>query len=256
MGEEFKKKAAAKDGSAEEIFAAMDKRKPKGKINAKEVMRYLKKLGMSTKAAEEILKAMDSDGDGVVSEEEFSAALGGGEAPSEKSEVFAFMKIIKEKYKSPQEAFEEFDLKKRGGKKDGKLTKKEFIKAAVKNGMSKEDAEKLFKKLDKDKDGIISEEEFFKLTGGCKDCSDEFVDEIYAEFSEKVQKKNKSPKEAFEEIDVSEKDGKITIEEFVEYAKKLKLSKEEAEEIYKKYIDKGGTGKSSRRRILYQAWWW
>merc|ERR1712072_1456180 len=63
--------------------------------------------------------------------------------------------------------------------------------------------------------------------------------------------KTSSPKEAFEEIDVSEKDGKITIEEFVEYAtKKLGMSKEEAEEIFKKYLDKDGDGEVTEEEIF------
>merc|ERR1719316_1351697 len=79
--------------------------------------------------------------------------------------------------------------------------------------------------------------------GGCKECGDEFfpdkVDVPY--FSKKTKAKYESAENAFDAFDISEKDGKITLEELVTGAKSLKppLEETQVKELFQK-LNKNG----------------
>merc|ERR1711907_303961 len=103
------------------------------------------------------LKAMDKDGDGVISHEEAKQAA--DEATAANTPKEKMKKALKKKFKNPKDAFDAMDTD-----GSGKLSPEEF-KKGVAPEMSPEEAEKAMKEMDTDGDGVVSREEFYAANG-------------------------------------------------------------------------------------------
>merc|ERR1719271_1764838 len=133
-------------------------------------------LGMTPEEAKAAFKAMDTDGDGKVSFDEFQAeakklfgelekANGGHLTGEEFMDHFGatasdLKERLAEKFDSPSDAFAKFD---KDG--DGEVSEEEFIAGAKDMGISEYAAKKMFDKANVDGKGGLSEDEFLTAFG-------------------------------------------------------------------------------------------
>merc|ERR1719316_203949 len=140
-----------------------------------------------------------------------------------------FKKRLKGAFKNGKAAWEAI-----AGKGATHMTPEQFKKFAADLGVSPEQAEKLFKEMDKDGDGLVSEAEFQNVVG---------VDE--EEFKERVLEKFGNADEALKAAD-KDGDGMVSKEELKKLMEELGITPENAEklaeELMKKY-DTDGDGK-------------
>jgi Ca2+-binding EF-hand superfamily protein len=189
---------------------------------------------------------MDTDKDGVLSEDELYEVLGGCETCSKKygPRMEQLRHRLKAKYDTPEGAFEAIDKLQA---KNGGISLPEFVKAVseLDPPITAEDAKVLFDKIDQDANGGLDVEEFYDEIGGCKTCKDEFpIEPVSVEEAKKRMKaKYKSPKSAFEALDVSEQDGEISLEELQAGGVLLvpKISPDDAKEVFHD-LDTDGSG--------------
>merc|ERR1719271_1858349 len=107
-------------------------------------------------SAEAAMEAMDKDGDGVISEDEFVAELkkaGFGE------------KEAKEMYKNLAEA---------DADGDGKVSEKEYMEACAAKGTAKAQCEELWAAADADGDGVASAEDLERVREEAKAAAKDF----------------------------------------------------------------------------------
>jgi len=196
-----------------------------GKVSADELKKGLKKAGATDEEAEQFAKEMDKDGDGKVDADELHKGTGGDaldeargyKHPSAAGDSAAgaggitvpeFKDRATKKYKTPQEAFDAFDV----NPKDGKISPEELAAggATLEPPVTPEEAKTLFKPIDENGDGGIDPEEFFKILGGCATCKEAFIPLTVPEFKERAKAKHGTPQAAFDAFDTSPTDGKIS----------------------------------------------
>merc|ERR1719353_1051757 len=160
-------------------------------------------------SAEAAMEAMDKDGDGVISEEEFVAELKkAGFGEKEAKEMYKELagedwakatgaedleKMREDAGLGDQEVMPGVGLppnmNEADADGDGKVTEKEFMEACAAKGIAPEQAEELWAAADSDGDGVASAEDF-----------------------ERVREEAKQAAKAFEEADV-DGDGELSKEE-------------------------------------------
>lgn len=233
---------------AAKIYAEMDTDKD-GKVDFTEFQeamgvskddmkrRMLKKFGNAEKA----LKAIDKDGDGKVSEEEFLAAAKDMNIPEDLAkEIFKDLEKANGGELTTDEFMKEFgadadDLKERLAEEfdsadnafdsmdadgNGEVSKEEFLAGAEKMGLSKAEAEKIFEKADKDGNGSLSRDEFGAAFGVGPE-----------ELREACFKYMKDPKFAFHSMD-KDGDDLVSMDEWIAGMKKMGFSKSQAEKLF------------------------
>merc|ERR1719160_128614 len=229
-----------------------------GKVSANELKKGLKKAGATDEEAEQFAKEMDKDGDGKVDADELHKGTGGDaldeargyKHPSAAGDSAAgaggitvpeFKDRATKKYKTPQEAFDAFDV----NPKDGKISPEELAAggATLEPPVTPEEAASLFKPMDENGDGGIDPEEFFKILGGCAKCGEEFIPLTVPEFKERAKAKHGTPQAAFDAFDSSPTDGKISPNELAAGGMQLQppVTPEQAAALFKP-IDKNGDG--------------
>ncbi|KAL3535893.1 hypothetical protein ACH5RR_004354 [Cinchona calisaya] len=140
------------------VFATFDKNSD-GYITEQELRDSLNSIGMgmTEKEIADMMKKVDSDGDGLIDLDEFcesfdSLLLGGGEMSEEQELEEGDLK----------EAFGVFD-----GDKDGLITVKELglvlSSLGFKEGKNLEDCKEMIRKIDMDGDGMVNFDEFKKM---------------------------------------------------------------------------------------------
>lgn len=216
-----------------------------------------------------------------VSEEELFIKLGGGKSGGsfneEEEEVEEGEEegeeVSEEEY---EEYMEEFISKiKKGGDgtpkdffkkvdrrpKNGKISKKEIYIYAKKMLLTKKQISVIFKVIDPDGDGEVTEEEVYEKLGGCKKCGDNFKEEegegegeevseeeYFEEFKNKLKGGGGTPKDFFKKVDRRPKNGKISRKEIIIYGKKMKMTKKQIT-IFYKIIDPDGDGEVSEEEV-------
>merc|ERR1719191_885655 len=168
------------------------------------------RLGMTPeqaeKAAKEMMKKLDPDGDGKIEGDDFKEAF--------KAKADDLADRISDKMGSAAEAMKQFD---KDG--DGKVSEEEFVAGAAEMGISEEAARDMFKKADKDGGGLSTDE--FKKAFGIS--PDEVLERCFQHFG--------NPDKFFEKID-KDKDGLISPEEWDLAAKRLKLTPGQAKKVW------------------------
>merc|ERR1719324_1877292 len=245
--EKMKKAMKGKFKSPKEAMKTMDA-DGDGKISKEEMEKGLQDQGISPRDADKMVKDLDKDGDGKVSDEEMYAATGppdefskspgepGYEAPKEPEEAPVSLEEFKNRlgqaYKNGKEAWDKI-----AGVGAKEMTPEQFYKQAEALGVPPGEAKKLFKQIDLDGDGAISEPEWQEVIGVSPDeVQDRFVDSF------------PSSSDALKAAD-ADGDGKVSEAELQDVMeKKLGLepaaAKKAAKEMMKK-LDPNGTGKVS-----------
>merc|ERR1719316_312858 len=191
---------------------------------------------MSDAEADEVLKSMDKDGDGQISEKEWLDATEAKDGP-EKVTLPELKKRAHDKWGNPEVAFRAMD---KDG--DGLVSPEEFKAACQKLNVPKDQVPGLFNELDTDQSRQITPEEWYK---GLRCTPEEFYPEAEVtipELKERAAKKDGTPKEAFDGMDIDPKDGKISPEEFKKYCAGLDPPIEDGPQ--KKLFDKLDKDKS------------
>lgn len=178
-------------------------------------------LGIPPGQAEDLLKKMDKDGDGKISEEEFQKAMGITEE--------GFRQRALDKWGNADEILKQTDLD-----GDGMVDEEELRKAMEAVGISPGQAEALARemmmKYDKDGDGKLTGDQYREIMGARK-----------AELQERMWKKYESAEDAFDEWD-TDGDGVISEEEFIEGCKELNISPYAAKRMFKKADEDNSNG--------------
>merc|ERR1719321_2663788 len=217
-----KMKEAMKKGfsSPKEAMKKCDK-DGDGKISPTEMKECLEAQGVTPEEAAKMAEAADKDGDGKVSPEELYGAVG---SPDE------FDKAGPKKAPPEAEVSDE-EMKERLGQafKDGKdawdkiagpgaktMTRDQFQKKCKDLGVPPGECDKHYNKMDKDGDGVVSEDEF-QNTVGVDD--EEVQDRMLDEFG--------NADEALKECDTN-KDNQVTEEEMEKCMVKAGLTPENA----------------------------
>lgn len=219
-----------------------------GKISQEEFVKLTSELEPPIKVEDAVVlyEKLDKNGNGNVEKEEAFDQFGGCAICSDKFaprgvtlEMLA--KRLKDRYKTPKGAFDAF----KGN--DGSVSIQELAKAAAELDppVSAREAARLFHELDSDDSDGLNAEEFFNGLGGCKTCSKDFVDNAadVGQLKKGLRESTESPEDAFGSLDVSLKDGKISIEELAEGLKKLNppIGTKEAATLFGK-LDENGDG--------------
>jgi Ca2+-binding EF-hand superfamily protein len=192
-----------------------------GKISEDEYMDACKAAGTAEAECEELWDAADADGDGVASPEDLDR--------------------VREEAKAAAEAFGDADAD-----GDGKLSKEEFMKAAAEQGIPADEAEELFKELEKD--GSVSAEDFVAgggFAGGEGSATPPPVDVpdvSMEELAKRVHAAFGTTGEAWEDIAGAKEANHMTPEQFAKVADQLGLLPEQAEKLYAE-MDTNGDGK-------------
>lgn len=209
---ELKRRVRDKWGDTDKGFEAIDQ-DGNGQLSPEEWNNAMPLLDVSDHAAKQLFGQIDSDGNGQISKEEWDAAMG--------LTMEEMQKKIAGSGMTPEEVVAKMD---KDG--DGEVSKEDFKKALKEAGISDKDAEDLFDEMDKDGDGKITKEDW-----------------------DKAAKEEADQKAAIESMDVADKDGVITKEEFMKSMEDAGVSKEEAERLWKQ-LDKDGDGKITKWDIL------
>jgi len=268
-------------GTPEEAMKAMDT-DGDGVVSEDEIAAGMAKAGgaASPEEVKALMKEMDKDGDGKVTPEELKEALEKGKGPADVSSpegaagatgsvggamgqpggvgmgpggtggagpplpngeaevtLPEFMKRAKDTFGTPKQAYKVFD---KDG--DGEVTPEEFAAgcANLKPPVSPAQASPLFEKMDGDKSGGITPDEFYAEMGG----EEGFAEGLTVpEFKRRAKDTFGSPKDAYAALD-ADGDGNVTPEEFAAGCAKLKppVAPSQAPELFKK-LDADGSGK-------------
>merc|ERR1719482_2027704 len=186
-----------------------------GSLNPAEFMAHCRTVDVGPQDAARLMKEVDKDGDGKISEKEYKDALG---------VTLDELKRARDEYGPPSESFKKFDAD-----GDGQISAEEWEKACEALGIPKDRAADLLKEVDQDGDGQVSEEEYRAAMGmGLEDLKRAVYDKLG------------SAEAAMEAMD-KDGDGVISEEEFVAELKKAGFGEEEAKEMYKELAGEDGT---------------
>lgn len=157
-------------GKPSDAFEKLDK-DGDGKVSAEDVEEALKDAGVSAEEAAEIAKELDADGKGV-SKDDWLDATGAKDLAKEryaeepkrldapKLTPEDMRERLNDAFKSGKDVWEKV-----GGDSNKGLPEKEFKKLMRDLGISEAEADALFDQIDKDGNGLISEEEFQNMMG-------------------------------------------------------------------------------------------
>merc|ERR1719454_2416667 len=176
-------------------------------------------LGMTPEEAKAAFKAMDTDGDGKVSFDEFQVAMGVSAEDCKR-------RLLK-KYGNAEKALAAADTD-----GDGNVSEEEFLAMAKELGIPESEAKKLFGELEKANGGHLTGEEFMDHFGATA-----------SDLEERLAEKFESPSDAFAKFDKNG-DGEVSEEEFIEGAKEMGISESAAKKMFDKANADGKGGLS------------
>jgi len=234
---EFMKRAGSTHGTPKKAFEAMDK-DGDGNITPEEFEKACANLKppVSPAQAAPLFDKLDKDKSGGITPDEFFDEAGGKDkfAPVTIPEL---KRRLMDTHGTPKETFAAMD---KDG--DGTITPEEFEEGCknLKPPLTPEQAKHLFAELDKDGSGGITPEELYEVVGG----PDAFAGDMLTlpEFKKRAAATHGTPKAAYGAFD-KDGDGKITPEEFAEGCKNLQppVSPQEAAPLFKQ-LDANGDG--------------
>jgi len=227
--------------SPKDAFDSMDANGD-GNISPEEWQASFEKLGMTPEEAMAAFEELDVNGDGQISRDEFYQGFGKGGG----SDDFRDVKPKPIEPLEPEITMKEFQLRIGKSFKNGKdawaklageggsVTLDDFKKFCADMGIPPGQAAKLFKQMDADGDGKLSESEFQNGVGMTED-----------ELRERALAKWGNADEILKQAD-TDGDGKVSKEELVDMMKKLGVTPENAEKLAKEMMvkyDADGDGK-------------
>jgi len=174
-------------------------------IDEAEFQRFLKDLGYQNgKLNAQLFSMCDLDSDGNISKAEFKSVFTGMNA-----ELYGFKESLRTMFKSREKAFDSL-----GGKDDGRIDEEElnlFVKKHL-GYMDEEKNKRLFKYIDEDQDGFVTQPEFkafFQPQGETAKV---------VQFKEAIKAHFKTAKDAFDELGGKD-DGRIDKDEFYNFVR-------------------------------------
>jgi len=210
----LRQRILAKYKNSDAGFKAADQDED-GSLNPAEFMAHCRTVDVGPQDAARLMKEVDKDGDGKISEKEYKDALG--------VTLDELKKRARDEYGPPSESFKKFDAD-----GDGQISAEEWEKTCEALGIPKDRAADLLKEVDQDGDGQVSEEEYRAAMGmGLEDLKRAVYDKLG------------SAEAAMEAMD-KDGDGVISEEEFVEELKKAGFGEKEAKEMYKELAGEDG----------------
>merc|ERR1719261_1896747 len=211
--DDLKEAVYDKLGSGEEAMKAMDK-DGDGVISEDEFLDEMKKAGFGEEEAKDMYKDLAGD-DAKLTIDDFAEATGQDklEEMAEEAGVTDEKEAMKGVPLPP--TFAEADAN-----GDGEVTKDEYIKAATDAGMSPEEAEASWKEVDANGDGVATPEEIAAARDAAKDAAADFA------------------------AADTDGDGMLSEEEFLAAAREKGIPDDEAVDMFKK-LDKDGDGQIS-----------
>merc|ERR1719271_1407749 len=166
-------------------------------------------LGMTPEEAKAAFKAMDADGDGKVSFDEFQKAM--GVTPED------VKRRLLKKYGNAEKALAAADTD-----GDGNVSEEEFLAMCKELDIPESEAKKLFGELQKANGGHLTGEEFMDHFGAPA-----------SDMKERLAEKFDSPSDAFADFD-KDGDGEVSEEEFIAGAKEMGISESAAKKMFDK----------------------
>lgn len=179
-----------------------------GKLDSTEWRKMTDDLGIPKMDAMLLRGIADGNKNHKVSKEEWQNAMG--------VTLPELVKYSTDKHKNAEEGWKAADAN-----QDGKMDPKEFEAACRNLGISAGNAEKLLPEIDKDGDGVISQEEYKNVFG---------VD--VPELKRRAREKYGDPEKAFEGMD-SNGDGILQSEEFVKACEEMDIPAAQADVLLK-----------------------
>merc|ERR1719160_476878 len=226
---ELRKRARAKFGPPSKSFPAIDANKD-GKMSPEEFLAAAKTMNIPEERAKELMKEMDTNGDGVINPEEWDDAmsLSGKEIKQEVNKALG------------PEAMKKLDAS-----GDGQVDAAEMKKGLADAGLSPEEADEVLKNMDKDGDGKLNPQELEAGLSGKAPAAAEAAAAAGAPPKEVAKQLLKerfaSPKDALDAAD-KDGDGKLSEDEMKDALMASGASPLQAEQAMKD-MDKNGDGK-------------
>jgi Ca2+-binding EF-hand superfamily protein len=152
---EWARRVRKKIGDADQAFK--DAAGGKAELDEAAFTKQCESLGINAENAKNLFKNADADGNGSVSQDEYQEALGYTLKEWKSRELL--------KLGDSDQAFKNGD----NDPADGKISEGEFIKQLGKVGIDAKNAKALYKKVDENGDGQVSETEYKNVLGFTKD---------------------------------------------------------------------------------------
>merc|ERR1719478_1961800 len=171
--EEVSRRLGAAFGTASEAWEDLAGSPDANHMTEEQFLAKADQLGMTPEEAKAAFKAMDTDGDGKVSFDEFQVAM--GVSPED------VKRRLLKKYGNAEKALAAAD---KDG--DGNVSEEEFLAMAKELGIPESEAKKVFGELEKANDGHLTGEEFLDQFGATA-----------SDLKERMAEKFESPADAF-----------------------------------------------------------